>query len=646
MRKLLLVIFTALIGFICHAQSPVVIDSLQRKLNVAKADSDKVNLYIELGKQYATPNSQTAVQYYHRAEELGKKIKYADGVMVYYGEISNLLSNKGLLDSSLAMNFESLQWATKYGDSLSVGKALLSIGIGYIRLDDLESAVEYCEKGRNIFNRMDEARFEGQVNNMLQVLAKEMRQYRKGVTNGLQAVDKLTVIKDSANLCFALNNLGLNYIELKQYDSARYFLDKAYQIAVRLDDPTVQITYNLNSGYIHLLQGDFKQMKPFVDKALELSQKFELPEFAGLALYGLSTYYLSEKKYPAAKKYADSSMAIASRYKMKNVMLKTLSTLSNIAFAMQDTRAGFSYLNQYLALNDSVLNESVTKNTISIEKKYETEKKENIIKLQQSELKQKNELIYLLIAGVAALIIISLLLIRNYRNHQKLQQAKIDELETEKQLTATEAVLKGEEQERTRLAKDLHDGLGGMLSGIKYSLSNIKGNLIMTPDNAQAFERSMDMLDSSIKEMRRVAHNMMPEILVKYGLDAGLKEFCNEIERSGVLQINYQSIGMAQASIEQTMAVTIYRIVQELVNNSLKHAAAKNVLVQLHFSPPEKHLAVTVEDDGKGFDTAILKQSTGMGWSSIQNRVEFLKGNLDVNSAICKGTSVLIEITV
>ena len=136
-------------------------------------------------------------------------------------------------------------------------------------------------------------------------------------------------------------------------------------------------------------------------------------------------------------------------------------------------------------------------------------------------------------------------------------------------------MLKGEEQERTRLAKDLHDGLGGMLSGIKYSFQTMKGNLIMTPENKQAFERSMDMLDSSIKEMRRVAHNMMPEALVKFGLDTALSDFCNDINKTGALNVSYQSLGLENEIIEQTTAITIYRIVQELINNTMKHAAPK-----------------------------------------------------------------------
>ena len=231
---------------------------------------------------------------------------------------------------------------------------------------------------------------------------------------------------------------------------------------------------------------------------------------------------------------------------------------------------------------------------------------------------------------------------RTYKQKQKLQQQRISELETQQQLAATEAVLKGEEQERTRLAKDLHDGLGGMLSGIKYSFTTMKGNLVMTPENHQAFERSMDMLDSSISEMRRVAHNMMPEALVRFGLDTALKDFCNDINQSGALKINYQSIGLEGISIDQTVAITLYRIIQELINNTMKHAKATSAIVQVTKSNGQ--LAVTVEDDGIGFDTSILKNNQGIGWTNIQNRVEFLKGKLDVRSKAGEGTSVQIEL--
>jgi signal transduction histidine kinase len=103
---------------------------------------------------------------------------------------------------------------------------------------------------------------------------------------------------------------------------------------------------------------------------------------------------------------------------------------------------------------------------------------------------------------------------------------------------------------------------------------------------------------------------------------------------------------MTSAVIDQIMAVTIYRIVQELVNNSIKHATAENVLVQVHFAEPEKLLTVTVEDDGQGFDTSALALSSGIGWKNIRSRVEFLKGKIDITSEKGNGTSVLIEMSV
>jgi two-component system, NarL family, sensor kinase len=309
-----------------------------------------------------------------------------------------------------------------------------------------------------------------------------------------------------------------------------------------------------------------------------------------------------------------------------------------------------TYLDSSNAIKDSLKQGLESDRVEFLDAKYQAEKKEAQIsqlqadqEIQQLSMEKKNALNYFLIAAAFIIILIASLLYRNFKQKQKIQQQRISELETQQQLTATEAVLKGEEQERTRLAKDLHDGLGGMLSGIKYSFSTMKGNLIMTPENNQAFERSMDMLDSSIKEMRRVAHNMMPESLLKFGLDTALKDFCNDINKTGALQVSYQSIGMHDAVIEQITAITIYRVVQELINNTMKHAAAGTAIVQV--SKTDAGVSITVEDDGKGFDTSLLKEKTGIGWSNIQSRISYLKGTLDVQSEPAKGTSVHIELS-
>jgi two-component system, NarL family, sensor kinase len=168
----------------------------------------------------------------------------------------------------------------------------------------------------------------------------------------------------------------------------------------------------------------------------------------------------------------------------------------------------------------------------------------------------------------------------------------------------------------------------------------MKDNLIVTPENMTVFERSLDMIDASIKELRRVAYNMMPEMLVKFGLDEALKEYCIMVNNTKLLSVKYQSFGM-NTRLDNSIEIIIYRIVQELLNNILKHAAASEALVQL--IKEENRCNILVEDNGKGFDTAILETSKGSGWTSIRSRVDYLKGQLEIHSQPRKGTSVNIE---
>ncbi len=628
----------------CVAQERLNTDSLLQLLPKAKEDSNKVLLYINIGQQYEGSDMETAKQYYLKAKALSEKISYPAGVVKFYSNYTQMLNLQGLFDSSLALNLEGVALARKLNDPVALAKSLFNTGSSYRLLEEYENAIKYYEEGKNIFARLGVTQYEGQIDDVLQNLATAMHQYQKGVNYGRRAVASLSSSGNPGLLSYAYNNLGLNYTNLQLYDSARYCFEKAALIAAQNDDLNVQTTTYLNLGNLFLQQGNYKDMKPYMEKALRLAEETDMYESEAIALKGLSIYHLYQKEYAAAKACSDTALKLANQYDFRVQRQKIYLLLADISYAMQDLKAGDQYgaLSELLA--DSILNESITKNTIDIEKKYETEKKENQIKLQKEQLKQKNIYNYMLLGGILTLLAISLLAYRNYSHRQKLQQVRIDELETEKKLTATEAVLKGEEQERTRLAKDLHDGLGGMLSGIKYSLSTMKGNLIMTPENAQAFERSMDMLDSSIQEMRRVAHNMMPEALVKFGLDTALKDFCNDINQSGAVQVSYQSIGLENQGISQTTAITIYRIVQELINNAIKHAAATKAIVQV--SKAQDDISITVEDNGKGFDPVILKSSRGIGWDNIQSRVEYLKGKIDVQSAQGKGTSVLIELTV
>ena len=171
----------------------------------------------------------------------------------------------------------------------------------------------------------------------------------------------------------------------------------------------------------------------------------------------------------------------------------------------------------------------------------------------------------------------------------------------------------------------------------------MKDNLIITPENMTVFERSLDMIDTSIKELRRVAHNMMPEMLTKFGLDEALKEYCNTINATKLLTVKYQSLGL-ETRLDKSVEIIIYRIVQELLNNTMKHATATEAFVQI--IKEGSRLNVVVEDNGKGFDINVMENNKGAGLTNVRSRVDYLKGQLDIHAEPGKGTLVNIEFNV
>ncbi|MBL0343348.1 MAG: tetratricopeptide repeat protein [Bacteroidetes bacterium] len=608
-------------------------DSLLRLLPLAKKDTNTVTLYINIGQQYETDEPETAKKYYRMAGDLSKKIGYTKGVISFINNYTYILNMQGKYDSSLLLNQQAVELSKSSNDSLSLAKTLFNTGTSYRNLGEYESAVQYYEEGKQIFEKLGAEGIGAQGDDILQLLYYQMHQYYKGIEFGERSVSKFRKSNNPTMLGTSLTNLGLNYLSIKNFDKAISLFIEALEISKIIGDKNMEQSQYLNIGTVFLQKGDFEKMKLFMDKALVLSKELELRESELVATLGISYYYQFKKMYNLAEQYAIEALSLSYRFNLRIQRQKVFAHFSNLAYSMQDMKQGDYYEIQNVLLGDSILNETIQENTLKLEKKYETEEKISRInqleadkRLQQLSIRQKNIFNYFLIAGSAILIIITLLSYRTYKQKQILQQQRIRGLETQQHLAATEAVLKGEEQERSRLAKDLHDGLGGMLSGIKYSFTTMKGNLLMTPENHQAFERSIDMLDSSIKEMRRVAHNMMPEALERFGLDTALKDFCNEINQSGALNINYQSIGLEGVLIDQTTAITLYRVVQELINNTMKHAKATTAIVQLTIS--QGQLSLTVEDNGIGFDTSILKVNKGAGWMNIQNRVEFLKGNL------------------
>lgn len=641
-RVVLLFIFFLLSGK-SSGQEVMNLDSLLKVLTTSKDDTNKVLLYINIGQQYESNDIERAKDFYKKAKQLSEKINYKLGVIKYIANYTFILNQQEKYDSSILLNKQAVALAKEIGNREYLAKSTFNLGSSYRYAGINDTAITYYEEGKKLFGSSDEG-IQAQSNDILQVLYSDLGQYDRAIELGEKALAFFRKAGSPNPLAVTLMNLGVSYSSKSLFDKAIPLFKEALQISKQVNNQQVESNIMLNLANIYMQKNDYGKTKPYFEKTIELSRLLSNQENIAIALRGLSVYYLFKDELPKAKQYIDSALAITSVLGAKMQHRKNLETKSSILYAMHDMVNAEKCLQQSTAVGDSLIGDKIQELSVQYEKKYESEKKDNQIKLQQADLKRKNVMNYILIFGSAALLCIVFLLYRNHRHQRALQQQRINELETEKKLLATEAILQGEEKERSRLAKDLHDGLGGLLSGIKYSFQSMKGNLIMTPENAQAFERSMDMLDSSIKEMRRVAHNLMPEALVKFGLDTALKDFCNDINQSGALKVSYQSIGLEQAAIDQTTAISVYRIVQELINNVLKHAAANTAIVQV--SKTDNSISITVEDDGKGFDPSQIQKATGIGWNNIKHRVDLLKGKLDVNSQPGQGTSVLIEFLV
>lgn len=653
MRSLLLlmIIFSSNLSLQAQ-QEQRAIDSLHELLSKPLHDTVKVNAMINLGINYERLDTVKSLKAYDEALAfaLGKKLYYNAGVAAQ--NKSFLYSDNSRYDEAEEMLMKAIEYLKKSEHP----KTQFVLGLTYATIanvmknkNDLQKAAEWQLKGIAIFEELKTWSSLITSYTNLASYFKDLNEYPRVEEYARKALQYANITKVRKDYFMSYFYISYALTLQHKYKESEKVLDSARMYYVEDINSNVLTSYHLVAGYLYMnLQKNelaYDHFKKCYEIALQTKHQWTVTQ----ARLQMSKALAKQKKYTEAEKILleeQDAIRRSKNFVMESTLLQYLSELHE---DKGDYRKALAYHKELKGIEDSLSRADNKKFIADLEVKYETEKKEkNITQLQADKakqelsLKRKNTVMLMLALSLLSAGIISYLVYRNYRHKQKLQQQKIAELETVHQLAATEAVLKGEELERNRLAKDLHDGLGSMLSGIKFTLNNLRTDAALIKESANSLDRSIDMLDSSIQEMRRVAHNMMPETLTKFGLDVALKDFCSSINESGVLDLKYISTGLEDVQIDQSVSVTVYRVIQELVNNTIKYASAKNAIVQVEHA--DKKLTITVEDDGKGFDPAILAGTKGIGWSNIRNRIQFLKGNIDLQSKPGKGTSVLIEV--
>lgn len=634
--------------------STVLIDSLQNELKFATSDTTKSRLLVSIGNQLSSSDSvgglktlKEALKYaFHSSDRyylanvyaaLGRFNQFYDIVDTaknYYKKAEVLLakhppttrSQKLLLlikqnelslrvrenpNEALKEALSLIPLAEKVGDQTTLGNIYNNIGVWFMNISEYEKAIDYFKKSVSVklVEPRQYARFAYSYVNLAAC------NYRRGRIDLMppyldEAKKNLLKANDRQEVwAWYYNYYGLYAYEKKQYKRAEKDLLNGLSIARKENDALAQS--NLLSTLVKISQ--------------------------------------ATGNYLSALKYAKADYQL--RLESEGNHLGTLQSLAEINGKLGRYKEAYAAMQTYTALSDSIQAHEKNSNLNEIVQKFETADKERqILQLQHdNEVKsfalQKNRLYTGLLTAVSLLLLTLVILyfqFNRYHKKQLKQHKQLHLLEMEKvgqknKISLLSAMLDGQESERTRIARDLHDGLGGFLSALKIELSStFKTEAVDQPFATNTLSR----IDYAVDELRFISQNLMPETLIKYGLGEAIKSYCTRMRNKGI-QLQCQIFHYSN-DLRQEKELILYRIMQELVTNAIKHAQASTIFVQLLKS--DNKVTLTIEDNGKGFDKSLLlKNRSGSGLTNIMSRIEYIDGELDIHSEPANGTTFTIE---
>jgi len=507
--------------------------------------------------------------------------------------IANIFRVTAQYDTAMTIYTNLLKYYESVNDIVKQGKLLGNIGSLYYTAGNQDKAIEYTLQSLAIQRKSNDKRGTAISLVNLSVFALNKGDYKEGITYGDEAAN---LLKD---------------------------IDKNYYAAALL-----------RAGYCYYQTGNKETALEYTHTAINIYKENNNVRGMMEAYRQEGDYLIESGRYADALKLGKDALQVADTTNRLDMRL-LYDMLKRSAIWLNIPEEALFYSQEQIRMKEADLTQEWADKIAEVDAKYNTEKKELEIATLKAQKKTNNILLLSLLALLAGGAGTGYFIYKNQKQRQLLSAQRIKELEQEKKITATQSLLEGETSERARLSRDLHDGLGGMLSVAKLKIATMKGNLTIPEENVASLNSAIELLDTSIKELRRVAHNLMPESLMKYGLNAALADFCRSTDKVG-----YHFFGNDRRPDEKT-EIAAYRIVNELVNNSLRHSEAQNINVQLILDDTRVH--VIVEDDGKGFDATIAEADGGNGLKNIRSRVTALGGKLELITAPGKGTEVNVE---
>ncbi len=541
-------------------------------------------------------------------------------------------------DSTVLISEKALKIARKHTDSTSVAELKRHIGVASYFKGNYNVAAANFYESIAILEKSKNKKKLAPVYNDLAKLYRKTRDLDKALANYNKADVIYRQLKDTAGIAMILNESGVVYEYRDEYAAAINRYTESMTLAEKTGD-SLSVSYSLsNIAGVYAIEKKYDLAEKNLLRALNIRRILKDSFAIALTYSDLGVAMNGKGDYSKAIIYLTESNRIAETLKYPELQSSNFNELSSVSQKQGDYQKAFQYFMKRSSLRDSLYSLEKTKQIEELNTKYESAKKEQQISEQKNKLKFQNSMF----VGIGGLIILLVLLAQSYYKKSRLKQETVFKTALlVQQGQAVKAVMEAEENERERIAKDLHDGVGQMMSAAKMNLSAFESESIFESEKQkQEFGRIIQLVDDSCKEVRTVSHIMMPNALLKNNLSAAVKDFVNKLSNKN-LSVQVYTEGLEER-VDANIETVLYRVIQECVNNAIKHAGATTLDISL--IKDKDGISGTIEDNGKGFDTTDKSKYDGIGLKNIITRIEYLKGTVDFDSSLGKGTLIALHV--
>lgn len=624
---------------------PALPQESSKKISIASqriADTTKIHWLLYHGKTLENSYPDSATYYYKEATALAFSVKQQPLLITCMQQHIGLLNNEAHFDNALSLAQQHIRMAKQLKMTPIQMQAYNEAANEYEYLGDYEPATQYYLKSLQLAMNAGDKKMQRKINNNLGSVFIALKDYATGYTYSTRAYQMAREEKDTVTMGNCMVNMGVAELYQKKFQQSLLHFAEAEKIGYRIPDMTLVADALSDEGLVYLTTHKLSAAEASYQKQKSIADKYDLPYEKMYSLFQLSLIEKEKGNFKNANLYASSAIAIGEKVGTADELIEMYDSMAVIKQKMGDLKSALYYKNKYEVINDSLRNRQVQTNIQHLNIQYHTAQKDKQIAEQnlnieknKAAIARKNTWILASLVSVAILAVILILSLRNYQHKHKLHQQQLLTLQKEHEVTTLKAKMQAREEERNRIAREMHDDVGSSLTTILY-LSN---DLIM--ENKKAATSSAGkiaaMASSVIDKMNEIIWSMNPDYDTLDDLIAYTRQHCAEFLRDHGL--NYclkipPKITDIPLSGEQRR--NIYLVIKEALHNIVKHSFATEVSITFELN--NKMLDIIIHDNGRG-----LKQSSpfGNGLKNMHQRMENIEGSFKIISG--EGTTVKLR---